>query len=125
MEELTIKAGSFTNLQYQLIELASERILHTVKANGGRMTIATIAEAWDDESSDVSETVKDRSIELSMEIEGNNIRIYPIDFCVVADSVSVVLMDYYGDHHQTYTGKMDDGNVLSIADFLTRAYGQF
>lgn len=125
MEELTIKAGSFTDLQYQLIELASERILHIAKANGGRITIAPITEAWDDENSDVSEAVKNRSIELSMEIEGNNVSIYPIDFCVIMDSVSVVLMDYYGDHRQIYTGQMEDGNVLSIADFLTRAYGQF
>ena len=114
----------YSDQYFNLIQQALAKIVEVVKIKGGRITLFSLAEAWDDDASDVSADVKDNSIELTIDNGGVNVTMYPIDFFDNNGYVNVLLMDYYGDHHQIYADKMDDITVCSIADFLVRTFGQ-
>jgi len=113
----------YENNYFNLTQEASDKILEIVRAKQGRITLFALRDTWDEETSDVTEQVKDGTAELTIDNGAGKRKMYPIDFFDNNGYVSILFVDDYGDHAQIYVDKLGDMTICKIADFLVRAFG--
>jgi len=113
----------YENNYFNLTQEASDKILEIVRTKQGRITLFALRDTWDEDTSDVTEQVKDGTVELTIDNGAGKRKMYPIDFFDNNGYVNILFVDDYGDNVQIYTDKMEDKIIYKIADFLVKTFG--